>query len=83
MTSIQIGSPLPLAYKVACWNVRTLLDNKLSDWPHRKTALLARELSLYDIDIAGLLGHALLMLVNSQKLFPVILDFGRGNLRIN
>ena len=40
--------------KVACWNVQTLLDKELSERPHRRTALLARELSLYDIDIAGL-----------------------------
>ena len=38
--------------KVACWNVHTLLDKELSERPHRRTALLARELSLYDIDIA-------------------------------
>ena len=40
--------------KVACWNVRTLLDKELSERSHRRTALFARELSLYDIDIAGL-----------------------------
>ena len=40
--------------KVACWNVRTLLDKELSERSHRRTALLARELSLYDIDIVGL-----------------------------
>ena len=40
--------------KVACWNVRTLLDKELSERPHHRTALLARELSLYDIDIASL-----------------------------
>ena len=45
--------------KVACWNVRTLLDKELTEKPHHKTALLARELSLYDIDIAGLSGTRL------------------------
>ena len=40
--------------KVACWNVWTLLDKVFSERPHHRTALLARELSLYDIDIAGL-----------------------------
>ena len=40
--------------KVVCWNVRTLLDKELSERSHRRTALLARELSLYDTDIAGL-----------------------------
>ena len=45
--------------KIACWNVRTLLDKELSERPHRRNALLARELSLYDIDIAGLSGTRL------------------------
>ena len=40
--------------KVAYWNVQTLLDKELSERSQRRTALLARELSLYDIDIAGL-----------------------------
>ena len=39
---------------VATWNVRTLLDNSKSDRPERRTALVARELSRYNIDIAGL-----------------------------
>ena len=39
--------------KVTCWNVRTLLDKELSKRPPHRTALLARELSLYDIYIAG------------------------------
>ena len=40
--------------KVACWNVRSLLDKELSERQHRRNALLARKLSLYDIDITGL-----------------------------
>ena len=40
--------------KVVCCNVRTLLGKELSERPYRRTALLARELSLFDIDIAGL-----------------------------
>ena len=40
--------------KVAYWNVRILLDKELCERPHRRTALLARELSQYDIDIAGI-----------------------------
>ena len=40
--------------KFACWNVRTLLDNPTSDRPARRTALLAMELSKYNIDVAAL-----------------------------
>ena len=40
--------------KVACWNVRTLLDNNSDKRPERRTALLASELKRYDIDIVGL-----------------------------
>ncbi|XP_049869331.1 uncharacterized protein LOC126369082 [Pectinophora gossypiella] len=36
------------------WNVRTLLDNDLNLCPERKTALIARELSRYNIDIAAI-----------------------------
>ena len=43
-----------IGMKVACWNVRTLFDKELLERPHHRTALFARELSLYDIDIAGL-----------------------------
>ena len=39
---------------VAAWNVRTLLDREDSDRPERRTALIARELSRYNIDIAAL-----------------------------
>ena len=40
--------------KSACWNVQTLFDNELTERPHCKTALLAQELSLYNINIVGL-----------------------------
>ena len=40
--------------KIACWNVRTLLDNSNSNRPDRRTALLAIELSRYNIDIVAL-----------------------------
>ncbi len=43
-----------ISMKIACWNVRTLIDNESRERPHRRTALIARELSRYDIDIAGL-----------------------------
>ncbi|XP_046846769.1 uncharacterized protein LOC124440415 [Xenia sp. Carnegie-2017] len=36
------------------WNVRTLLDNPSTDRPERRTALVARELARYNIDIAAL-----------------------------
>ncbi len=41
--------------KLAIWNVRTLLDRHgTSDRPPRSTALIAAELSHYNIDIAAL-----------------------------
>ena len=41
--------------KLATWNVRTLLDSYgRTDRPHRRTALVAAELSRYNIDIAAL-----------------------------
>ena len=39
---------------LATWNVRTLLDNLKADRPGRRTALVARELARYVIDIAAL-----------------------------
>ena len=39
---------------IATWNVRTLLDLKDADRPQRQTALVARELDRYNIDIAAL-----------------------------
>ncbi len=44
MTSLTIGT----------WNVRTLQDNPSSDRPERRTALVARELARFNIDIAAL-----------------------------
>ena len=38
----------------ATWNIRTLLDKDDSDRPQRRTALIARELARYNIDIAAL-----------------------------
>ncbi|BHF84410.1 hypothetical protein SprV_0902756100 [Sparganum proliferum] len=43
-------SPLTLA----AWNVRSLLDNPRSNRPERGTALVARELARYKVDIAAL-----------------------------
>ncbi|VDM06265.1 unnamed protein product [Schistocephalus solidus] len=43
-------SPLTLA----AWNVRSLLDNRRSYRPEWKTALVARELARYKVDIAAL-----------------------------
>ena len=36
------------------WNVRTLLDNTKADRPERRTALVAKELARYNVDIAAL-----------------------------
>ena len=44
MTPLTIGT----------WNVRTRLDNPTADRPERRTALVARELSRCNIDIAAL-----------------------------
>nr|VZH96759.1 unnamed protein product [Spirometra erinaceieuropaei] len=43
-------SPLTLA----AWNVRSLLDNPRSNRPERRTALVARELARYKVDITAL-----------------------------
>ena len=43
-----------LNIKVACWNVRTLLDTNTDKRPERRTALLAKELNRYNIDIVAL-----------------------------
>nr|VZI44767.1 unnamed protein product [Spirometra erinaceieuropaei] len=43
-------SPLTLA----AWNVRSLLDNMRSNRPERRTALVARELARYKVNIAAL-----------------------------
>ena len=37
------------------WKVRTLLDNPKADRPERRTALVARELARYHVDIAALI----------------------------
>ncbi|XP_053863859.1 LOW QUALITY PROTEIN: uncharacterized protein LOC128825397 [Malaclemys terrapin pileata] len=39
---------------IGTWNVHTLLDNITADRPERRTALVARELARYNIDIAAL-----------------------------
>ena len=39
---------------VATWNIRTLTDNTKADRPERRTALIARELARYRVDIAAL-----------------------------
>ena len=43
-----------LALNLASWNVRTLLDNNKANRPERRTALVARELARYRVDIAAL-----------------------------
>ncbi|BHF84965.1 hypothetical protein SprV_1002812000 [Sparganum proliferum] len=39
---------------LAAWNVRSLLDNPRSNRPERRTALVARELARYKVDIVAL-----------------------------
>ena len=39
---------------LAAWNIRTLMDKDDSDRPERRTALIAKELARYNIDIAAL-----------------------------
>ncbi|XP_076041882.1 uncharacterized protein LOC143025761 [Oratosquilla oratoria] len=39
---------------IATWNIRTLLDSDVNPRPRRRTALVAHELSRYNIDIAAL-----------------------------
>ncbi|VDM01859.1 unnamed protein product [Schistocephalus solidus] len=39
---------------LAAWKVRSLLDNPRSNRPERRTALVARELARYKVDIAAL-----------------------------
>ena len=51
-TNKKITRHIPL--KVAAWNVRTLLDREDTDRPERRTALIAKELSKYNIDTAAL-----------------------------
>ena len=52
--SFFCGRKLTKKLKVACWNVRTLLDSAASNRPIRRTAVIASELARYDIDIAAL-----------------------------
>ncbi|VDL98738.1 unnamed protein product [Schistocephalus solidus] len=40
--------------RLAAWNVRFLLDNPRRNRPERRTALVARELACYKVDIAAL-----------------------------
>ncbi|BHF74356.1 hypothetical protein SprV_0501744200 [Sparganum proliferum] len=51
-TRHQTGRVSPLT--LAAWNVRSLLDNPRSNRPERRTALMARELARYKVDIAAL-----------------------------
>nr|VZI49895.1 unnamed protein product [Spirometra erinaceieuropaei] len=50
--SHQTGRVSPL--KLAAWNVRSLFDNPRSNRLERRTALVARELARYKVDIAAL-----------------------------
>nr|VZI42708.1 unnamed protein product [Spirometra erinaceieuropaei] len=50
--SRQTGKVSP--HTLAAWNVRSLLDNPRCNRPERRTALVARELARYKMDIAAL-----------------------------
>ena len=41
-------------FRMCCWNVRTLLDLDSPNRPERRTALIAKELDRYNIDVAAL-----------------------------
>ncbi|CAH1250247.1 Hypp8829 [Branchiostoma lanceolatum] len=41
-------------FKAGAWNVRTLMDHDDTERPHRRTALVSRELDRFNIDIAAL-----------------------------
>ena len=43
-----------MGLKLGSWNIRALLDNNKAQRPHRWTALVAKELSQYNVDIAAL-----------------------------
>ena len=43
-----------IVLNLGAWNVQTLKDNPKSKRPERRTALVAKELARYDIDIAAL-----------------------------
>ena len=43
-----------LTLSLACWNIRTLLDLESSSSPERRTALVAKELARYNLDIIAL-----------------------------
>ena len=53
---------------IGAWNVRTMMDRNVSYRPERRTALIARELSRYGIDIAAL---SETRLANTGKLIEV------------
>ena len=44
---------LTKSLKIRSWNVRTLMDNSKADRPERRTALVARELAHYHVDVAA------------------------------
>ena len=42
------------SFILSTWNVQTLLDNAKTNRPERRTALVAKELACYKVDIAAL-----------------------------
>ncbi|VDM05111.1 unnamed protein product [Schistocephalus solidus] len=54
MHNINRAAPRVNPLKLAAWNVRSLLDNPRSNRLEWRTALVARELARYKVDIAAL-----------------------------
>ena len=52
--SQETRKPRKIALTLASWNVRTLLGDTKADRPERRTALVAKELARYKVDIAPL-----------------------------
>ncbi len=43
-----------IPFRIAAWNIRTLLDTFGTDRPQRRTALVTSELKRYSMDVAAL-----------------------------
>ena len=44
----------PIQMNFAAWNIRTMLDRDEASRPERRSAIISRELSKYNMDIAAL-----------------------------
>ena len=68
---------------LACWNVRTLIDSNKSERPEGRTALIARELGRYQVDIAALSETRLSDKGHLMKLVVATLFSGVEETRVN